>query len=305
MTTLIVGCGYLGERLGIRLVRDGGRVFGTVRSPARAEAIARSGIEPVVADVLRPETLAALPAVDRVFYAVGFDRSAGAAMREVYVDGLQAVLDRLPDSADRFVYAGSTGVYGQSGGEWVDEDSPTSPEHESGRVVLEAEARIRAWAGSRRVSAVILRFAGLYGPGRIVRRALLERGEPIPGDPDKFLNLVHIDDAAAVAEAALDRQNPAPVYLVADDRPVTRREYYATAARVIGAPEPRFDRPRPGSVEATRDATNKRVDNRRMKANLGVVLRYPDITTGLAAALDDAGPPTRPPTPTQPGAGST
>lgn len=294
MTTLIIGCGYLGERLGIRLVQDGGRIFGTVRSPERAEAIARSGIVPVIADVLRPETLAALPAADRVFYAVGFDRSAGAAMREVYVDGLQNVLDRLPGSVDRFVYAGSTGVYGQSGGEWVDEDSPAAPEHESGRVVLEAEGRIRAWAGARGVSAVILRFAGLYGPGRIVRRALLERAEPIPGDPDRFLNLVHIDDAAAAAAAVLDCENPAPVYLVADDRPVTRREYYATAARVIGAPEPRFEPPRPGSVESTRDATNKRVDNRRLKADLGVVLRYPDITTGLVAALGGADPQPRP-----------
>lgn len=298
-TTLIIGCGYLGERLGIQLVRNGGRVFGTVRSPGRAEVIARSGIQPVIADVLRPETLAALPVVDRVFHAVGFDRSAGAAMREVYVDGLQAVLDRLPDSVRRFVYAGSTGVYGQSGGEWVDEDSPTSPEHESGRVVLEAEGRIRAWADSRGVSAVILRFAGLYGPGRIVRRTLLERGEPIPGDPDKFLNLVHIDDAAAAAAAVLDCENPAPVYLIADDRPVTRREYYATAARVLGAPEPRFAPPRPGSPESARDATNKRIANHRMKADLGLVLRYPDITTGLAAALEGTDP--QP----QPGAGST
>ena len=114
---------------------------------------------------------------------------------------------------------------------------------------------------------------------------MLERGEPIPGDPDKFLNLVHIDDAARAAAAALEAEAPAPVYLVADDRPVTRREYYATAARVIGAPEPRFEPPRPGSAESARDATNKRVGNRRMKADLGVVLSYPDILTGLAGAL--------------------
>ena len=118
-------------------------------------------------------------------------------MREVYVDGLQNVLDRLPASVRRFVYASSTGVYGQTGGEWVDEESPTEPQHESGRVVLEAEGRVRAWADRRGASAVILRFAGLYGPGRIVRRTMLERAEPIPGDPEKFLNLVHIDDAAA------------------------------------------------------------------------------------------------------------
>ncbi len=286
MTTLIIGCGYLGQRLGARLVRDGGRVYGTVRSPGRAEEIAGIGIKPVIADVLRTETLLRLPEAERVFYAVGFDRAAGAAMREVYVDGLRNVLDRLPISVRRFVYASSTGVYGQSGGEWVDEESPTAPEHESGRVVLEAEGRVRAWADSRHgASAVILRFAGLYGPGRIVRRAMLERGEPIPGDPEKFLNLVHIDDAARAAATALDANAPAPIYLVADDRPATRREYYSAAASVIGAPEPRFEPPRPGSAEAARDATSKRVGNRRMKSELGIVLRYPDITTGLVAAL--------------------
>jgi nucleoside-diphosphate-sugar epimerase len=285
MSVLIVGCGYLGKRLGARLVRDGGRVYGTVRSPGRAAEIAGIGIEPVIVDVLRPETSDRMPEADRVFYAVGFDRSAGAAMRDVYVEGLQTVLDRLPSSVRRFVYASSTGVYGQTGGEWVDEESPAEPGHESGRIVLEAERRVHAWADSRGASAVILRFAGLYGPGRIVRRAMLEHGEPIPGDPEKFLNLVHIDDAAQAAALALDADAPEPIYLVADDRPVTRREYYSVAAHIIGAPAPRFEPPRPGSPESARDATNKRVANRRMKGGLGVVLRYPDITSGLVAAL--------------------
>lgn len=281
-STLIVGCGYLGRRLGARLVGEGGRVFGTVRSPARAEELAAIGIEPVIADILRPESLDHLPEAERVFYAVGFDRSAGASMREVYVEGLQNVLDRLPGSVRRFVQASSTGVYGQDGGEWVDEESATDPRHESGQMVLEAEGRVRDWAGRRGASAVILRFAGLYGPGRIVRRAMLERAEPIPGDPEKFLNLVHIDDAAQAAAAALDADRPDPIYLIADDRPVTRREYYSVAAGLIGAPEPRFEPPRPGSPEAARDATNKRIANRRMKTGLGVVLRHPDIASGLA-----------------------
>src|SRR4051812_34916957 len=124
MSTLIIGCGYLGRRLAAQLVRGGERVYGTVRSPGRAGEIAGIGVEPIIADVLQPETLDQLPAVERVFYAVGFDRSAGAAMRDVYVDGLQNVLDRLPNSVRRFVYASSTGVYGQTSGEWVDEESP-------------------------------------------------------------------------------------------------------------------------------------------------------------------------------------
>ena len=76
----------------------------------------------------------------------------------------------------------------------------------------------------------------------------LERGEPIPGDPQKFLNLIHIDDAAqAASAAALEAARPEPIYLVSDDRPVTRREYYTRMATLLGAPEPRFDLPRPAA----------------------------------------------------------
>ncbi len=284
-TTLIIGCGYLGRRLGVRLIGEGERVFGTARSSGRAEELAAIGIEPVLVDVLEPGTLDRLPDVDRVFYAVGFDRSAGASMRDVYVDGLRNVLDRLPGSVRRLVYAGSTGVYGQSGGEWVDEDSPTDPMHGSGRVVLEAEGVVRDWARARGASAVVLRFAGLYGPGRVVRRAMLERGEPIPGDPEKYLNMIQIDDAARAAVAALEADDPDPIYLIADDRPVSRREYYSVAARLIGASEPIFQSPAPGSPESARDATNKRIGNRRMRERLGIVPDYPDVTTGLASAL--------------------
>lgn len=287
MTTLIIGCGYLGERLGTRLRQQGERVIGTVRSPASADRIAALGIEPVIADVLVPESLAQLPPAERLFYSVGFDRAAGFSMRSVYVDGLRNVLDALPPTVARLVYASSTGVYGQTNGEWVDETSPADPRHESGRICLEAEQLVTSWARTSAPSAtaIILRFAGLYGPGRMVRRSILERGEAVPGDPDKFLNLIHIDDAAGAALAALAASQPGPLYVVTDDRPVTRNEYYSRMATLLGTPPPRFAPPSPGSPEAAREATNKRLSNRRLKTGLGVSLNFPDITTGLAAAV--------------------
>jgi nucleoside-diphosphate-sugar epimerase len=287
MTSLIIGCGYLGQQLGARLERQGERVIGTVRSDDRAAVIAGLGIEPVIADVLAPESLDRLPQAERIFYCVGFDRSAGPSMRAVYVDGLRNVLDRLNDTVTRFVYASSTGVYGQTDGEWVDESSPTVPQHESGRVCLEAEQVISAWAGchARPAAAIVLRFAGLYGPGRVVRRSIVARGEPIPGDPDKFLNLIHIDDAARAAQAALAIGPAEPIFLASDDRPVTRREYYTRTATILGAPAPRFEPPAPGSPESARDATNKRIANGLIKSRLGLTLLYPDITTGLASCL--------------------
>jgi nucleoside-diphosphate-sugar epimerase len=285
VTTLIVGCGYLGGRVGEILRGRGERVLATTRSASRVDAIRGRGLEPVVADVLDPGTLDALPAADRAFYCVGYDRAAGVPMRDVYVAGFRNALERLADRVGRLVLASSTGVYGPTEGEWIDEDSPTMPTHDSGRVVLEAEELLTGFAASRGLDAVILRFAGLYGPGRLPRRASLERGEPIVGDPERPLNLVHVDDAAAAAVAALDRGRPGRVYLVADDRPMPRGEYYRLAARLLVAPEPRFVAPAPGSPEATREASSKRVSNRRLRDELGVSLAYPDITAGLPASL--------------------
>ena len=119
----------------------------------------------------------------------------------------------------------------------------------------------------------------------MIRRALIERGEPIPGDPTRYLNLIHIDDAARAAVAALDAAQIDPVYLVSDDRPVVRGEYYALVARLLRAPPPRFVSLSPGSGEGKEDGSNRRISNRRMRENLGVNLLYPDITTGVPAAL--------------------
>jgi nucleoside-diphosphate-sugar epimerase len=285
VTTLIVGCGYLGRRVGRLLLRRGERVFGTVRSPARADGLAAWGIEPIVADVLDPASLGSLPPADRIVHCVGFDRGAGVPIRRVYVDGLRNALERLQPALGRLVYVSSTGVYGQDDGGWVDEDSPTGPRHESGRACLEAEGVLREWAAGSGWSAAVVRFAGLYGPGRIVRRAAIERGEPIVGDPDRYLNVIHIDDAAAVAVAALDRAEGGRTYLASDERPVPRREYYGLVAQALGAPAPRFVPPTPGSSEARREESNKRVANRRVKAELGISFQYPDITTGVPAAL--------------------
>jgi nucleoside-diphosphate-sugar epimerase len=282
MTTLIVGCGYLGRRVGIRLVHRGERVFGTTRSVERSSALAGLGIEPIRIDVLDPGSLHGLPAADRVLYCVGFDRSAGQAFRTVHVEGLRNVLERV---SGRLVFIGSTGVYGQSSGEWVDESSPTEPIHETGVVALEAERLALRAEEEQGLSVVVLRCSGLYGPGRIVGRASLERGLPIVGDPSRYLNLIQIDDAAEAAIAALDRGTPGAIYLASDDRPVERRAYYGLAARLLKAPEPRFEIPSPNTAEAARDRSNKRVRNRRMREDLEVSLQFPDIDAGLPDAI--------------------
>lgn len=285
MSTLVVGCGYLGERVARRLVARGEPVWGTVRSSQRAEVLRASGITPVIADVLDTALLEGLPAADRMLHCVGFDRSAGLAMRTVYVDGLRNVLERVAGRTGRLVYASSTGVYGQDDGGWVDEDAPTEPRHESGRVCLEAEALAREYASAHGIAWIVLRFAGLYGPGRVPRRAAIERGEAIVGDPSKYVNFIHVDDAANAAVAALDRGEPGRVYHVADDRPTTRREFYGQVAACLIVAPPQFVPPAADTPEARREESNKRISNRRLRNELNVDLAYPETASGLRDVL--------------------
>jgi nucleoside-diphosphate-sugar epimerase len=268
---LIVGCGYLGRRVAARWVAAGRRV-----PPGEgddAAALSALGVEPVVGDVLDPESLRGLPAASTVLYAVGLDRAAGKGMREVYVGGLGHVLDTLP-GCDRFVYVSSTSVYGQTDGGWVDEDSATEPVEEAGRVVLEAERLLR----ERRPDAIVLRFAGHYGPDRLIRKHPLLGGEPLVGDAEKWLNLVHIDDGADAVLAAEARGAAGETYNIADDEPAPRRAFYARLAELLGAPPAAFDhRPEPGTA-------NRRIRNARAKAALGWAPRFPTHRDGLPAS---------------------
>jgi nucleoside-diphosphate-sugar epimerase len=269
---LVFGCGYLGRRVASLWQARGRRVAALTRR--NAEALRERGIEPVSGDVLDAASLRGLPPASGVLYSVGLDRSSGRTMREVYVGGLSHVLDTLPP-AGRFIYASSTSVYGQTDGDWVTEGSAAEPAEEAGQVVLEAEQLLRA----RRPDAIILRFAGLYGPGRLLRKQAILKGEPLVGDAGKWLNLVHIDDAAAVVLAAETLGAPGETYNVADGSPVARRDFYAVLAELLGAPAAKFEhRPEPG-------APNRRIDAAKARAELGWSPAFPSYREGLADAV--------------------
>jgi nucleoside-diphosphate-sugar epimerase len=283
---LVIGCGYVGRRVAALWRAQGQRVHATTRRPAEAAAFRADGVDPVICDVLDPASLAHLPVAETVLYAIGFDRASGASMRSVYVDGLANVLAHLPPPG-RFIYVSSSSVYGQSDGGWVDEDAATEPEEESGKIVLAAEQVLRA----KLPAAVILRFSGIYGPGRLLRQRAIEKGEPIVADADKWLNLIHVVDGARAILAAETHATPGRVYNICDDQPVRRRDFYAELARSLGAPSPRFVAP-PSALGAglptpplPHEKGNRRIHNGRMREELRVELRYAGFMQGLATSV--------------------
>ena len=260
-TPLILGCGYLGSRVAALWLHQNRCVHAATRNAGHLPA----GVEPIVCDVLQAVSLRAIPEVDTVLYAIGFDRTSGADMRTVYVDGLANVLDHLP-APKRFIYISSSSVYGQIDGGWIDETAPTQPNEASGQIVLEAENILR----TKRPDAIILRFAGIYGPGRLLRRQTIEKGEPIVGDADKWLNLIHVDDGAQAVLCAEQNGEPGRVYNVCDDHPVRRRYFYTTLARLLHVNEPTFVCAAVGSAVPPHEKGNRRLNNRRMKDELRV-----------------------------------
>jgi nucleoside-diphosphate-sugar epimerase len=274
---LIAGCGFLGRRLARRL-RDAGRtVHATTRSTARADEFRREGIRPVLCDVTEPASLGSLPRVGTVVHAIGLDRGSGKGMREVYVDGLREFLARLP-TPERFLYVSSSSVYGQQDGEEVDESSPTEPVEEPGQIVLAAEAVLR---GSL-PGAVILRFAGIYGPGRLMRGQAIRDGQPIAASPDRWLNLIHVEDGVSALLAAEERAAPGSLYLICDGHPALRVDFYALLAELLHAPPPRFN-PTPGAG-GPHERANRRLRNDRLLRELSPTLTYPSFREGLPAS---------------------
>lgn len=274
---LILGCGYLGGRVARNLLQSGTVVHVLTRSAERADALAAEGFRPHVGDVMEPASLEGLPEVDGVLHCVGFDRGGRWAKRDVYVEGLRNALEATGRTSPRWVHVSSTSVYGQEDGSVVDETSVTAPSAEGGQICLEAEAALADFRERTGITTSILRLAGIYGPGRLLAKAeVLRRGSPLTGSGQEWLNLIHVDDAAAIAIAALSCDVPPDRLVVCDDEPVERKRYYTALARLAQAPPPVFS-------EAAVSIRNKRCSNRRLRS-IGFSLAYPSIETGLPHA---------------------
>ena len=289
---LVFGCGYLGNRVARLWNQAGDDVFAVTRSVNRSKALSAEGFSPFVADITRSETLADLPEVDTVLVAVGMDRSVYSDIRKVYVQGLKNILDALPASVEHVIYVSSTGVYGNFDGAWIDEDARTDPQREGGKACLEAEQLLKEshW-GSR---ATILRFAGIYGPGRVPTRQQILDKHWDRLSPAGYLNLIQVDDGASIVQLIarsvdVDSDNTdtlAQSFLVSDGQPPLRGDYYDWIAERFGVGPIPWD-PSAVAPQESRAASSKRISNRKLQQHFSIDFRYPDFRVGLAHALNE------------------
>jgi nucleoside-diphosphate-sugar epimerase len=283
---LLLGCGYVGLATGRRLVEAGHTVSGLRRSAENAAELRAAGIRPLVGDITLPAQLAALPGpFDWVVNTVSSSRGGAAEYRSVYLEGTRNVLAWLATQpVAKFVYTSSTSVYPQNDAGEVDETSPAQPAGETGRLLRDTEEILLAAARERHFPAVILRVAGIYGPGRgHLFHQLLVGEARVAGDGSRLMNMVHRDDVAAGIVTALEHGQPGEIYNCTDDLPVSQLDFLAWCSAQLGRPVPPFATELENNARK-RGLTNKRVSNRKLRA-LGWSPRHPSYREGYAAAL--------------------
>lgn len=287
MRVLISGCGYVGGALGERLVRDGHEVFGLRRNPDGLPP----GVRPVAADFTAAGSLEeALPeGLDYAFHTAspGISGTNSAeerekAYRDAYVRGpsnLISALRRRGESPRRVLLSSSTGVYAQTDGEWVDETSTAEPAG-PGRLMLEGEELL---LGSP-LSTVVLRLAGIYGPGRT---GALDRARRYPlsasGEPPSYTNRIHRDDCAGALRHLMLLGSPDPLYIGVDHEPAAPATIAAWLAEKY--PGARREEPEESAAAGSRRRTDKRCSNARLVGS-GYTFAYPTFREGFASLLE-------------------
>ena len=281
---LILGCGYLGSRVATRWRDSGHSVFALTRSTNNAVKFQSQGLVPLVGDVSQPSSLDNIfPECDTVLVSIGMDRTRYKNIRDVYVDGLQGVLDRLPDQLGHLIYISSTGVYGNFEGGWVTEESIAAPTREGGKACLEAEQLLTASRFADRTT--ILRLAGIYGPGRVPSLEKIRQRAFAEVNPSGFLNLIQVDDAAAVVESVAEQRPFGETFLVSDGNPVPRKVFYQYLAESIHGEKVDWLESEYLPPAAGRTANSKRICSDKLNERLDLQFQFPDFKRGLAHAL--------------------
>ncbi|MFH1066368.1 MAG: NAD-dependent epimerase/dehydratase family protein, partial [bacterium] len=186
---LIIGAGYIGLPLACSLKEQGHKVAGWVASETSRARLEEKGLQTICADVADEKAWAQCDKNwDAVVYCISSSRQGLKAFAAVHQRGLELALSH---GAPRFLYVSSTSVYGQNDGSEVNENLPTHPTSEKGKILLEAEERVKKCGG------VIARLAGIYGPERGFWLQKILSGAPvIEGNGERWLNQIHRDDAA-------------------------------------------------------------------------------------------------------------
>lgn len=274
-TILIIGCGAIGQALGDTLTQQGHQVIGLRRHPPTTP----SSFKFIAADISSQAAINQLDlAVDLVFFIVSADGRTEQSYRDVYQHGLSNALNKWHDVP--WFLVSSTSVYGQTQGEWVDEDSPTQPLNITSQLIVQAEQQVRA----AHPLNVVVRFSGIYGPGREYLLRMAKQTPDIQQSPPYYTNRIHQQDCVGVL-AFLCQQRLAgcvldSCYVASDLDPAPLWDVISWLSAHLDCPPPQAK-----SIDPKAES-NKRCSSRRLQA-LGYSFLYAGYRDGYLPLINE------------------
>jgi len=273
---LIAGCGYLGQAVAELLIVNGWEVEGWTNSTDSAQSLSTKAYPVLAVDVSQADqVLARKGDFDTVIHCASTRGGDTDSYQRIYFDGAQNLIQRFGSS--RILFTSSTSVYAQKSGEWVTEESPAEPKHESATILREAEDLVLANRGT------VIRLGGIYGPGRsALLRKYLSGDAIFDSENDRFVNQIHREDAAVAIRLLLNRQeSPGEIYNVVDDHPILQSECYRWLAAKLNRPLPAAGR---STSKRKRGDSNKRVSNAKLR-EIDWTPRYPNFAKGMEESV--------------------
>ena len=278
------GLGFSAEALAARLASEGWEIAGTSRDAANIERLRSKGYDVVrFSGEMTDDIARTLTGSTHLLHSIPPNPN-GDPVLEAASDAI-ATLPTL----EWIGYLSTVGVYGDQGGAWVDEETPVAPNSDRTRARVVAE---RAWLEFGQeigVPVQVFRLAGIYGPGRSAFDKLRQGTARRIVKPGQVFSRIHVDDIVTVLEASIAQPRAEAIYNVADDEPAPPDEVVAYAANLLGVeppPEVPFEEAELSPMARSFYEGRRRIDNKRIKSELGVSLRYPTHREGLAAILD-------------------
>lgn len=264
-----------------QLQNEGWQIAGTTRTAEKQNSLLDLGIEAHLFDEKHPlsEPERALNGTTHLLTSIAPAISGDIVLRR-HLDDLIATT-----SISWAGYLGTTGVYGDRDGDWVDESDPPKPSLDRTKRRVAAEGH---WLASG-LPTHIFRLAGIYGPGRNALETVKSGKARRIIKPNQMFGRIHVEDIAATLIASMNRPNPGAIYNVADDEPAPPQDVVTFAADLLGVeapPEVPFEQADISEAARSFYADNRRVSNERIRAELGVELRYPNYRDGLRAIIE-------------------
>ena len=270
---LIIGCGSIGTQLAHNLAAKGHDVTGLKRNPPKLDI---GEVNYFTADISLAYQLEELPLdFDFIYFIVSPDGRNKESYQAIYEIGLTNLIDRFvkEGASPNWIFVSSTSVYGQSEGEWVDEESIAQPDNITSQYIRQAEQQLM----DLNPQNIVVRFSGIYGPGREYLLRMAKQQSVIQKDPPYYTNRIHQQDCIGVLIFLLEQRLAGVTleqcYLASDDNPATMWDVMSWLTEHLSCKPPVV------KVNDKEVVMNKRCNNQRLKT-LGYHFQYPDFKAG-------------------------